>query len=265
MARHLRKRYAQGGAGKVRHIVDTPLELLQKATGGVLYVGDVLHLVSKNIKRHRVHAPGQADRYNVRIIAANSRGNEGAVQDGRLLELLSKTVVATAVTQSAGRYCFLVNQIVTELADTQKINRSNSAAARWPYCVEYEWPGIFRDDRGVVFLVCGVVRVWHWGRTAAKWKSRKSARLWAGLRNRFLPKSSAVQFQYAVARVARRIGTPLFEYINAGRPEYEPRGTKDWSWSGRAAASSNSSASYRAVREIRARGQVNRPDCFLTC
>ena len=179
VARHLRKNGTPWvEPAKVEHIVDTPLELLQKATGGVLYVGDIAQY-SKNIQNGIVFLLGKADRYNVRIIAANSRSNEEtAVQDGRLSPCRRCAVSRTILL-------FWSTKSLPSWPTPKKSNRSNSAAAHWPCCAS-------TNGRVISTNCAALSRVWHWGRTAAKWKSRKSARLWAGLRNRFLPKSSAV-------------------------------------------------------------------------
>ena len=73
------------------------------------------------------------------------------MQDGRLLELLSKTVVALPPLRSQpDDIAFLVNQIVTELADTQKIQPVKFSSGALAVLRQYEWPGNFDQLRGVV-------------------------------------------------------------------------------------------------------------------
>lgn len=79
---------------RVEHIVDTPMELLQKASGGILYVGDIARY-SKNIQNGIAFLLEKADRYNVRVIAScGFKRGEGAddVVTGRLAELLKERI-----------------------------------------------------------------------------------------------------------------------------------------------------------------------------
>lgn len=141
-------------AAKVEHIVDTPLELLQRATGGVLYVGDIAQY-SKNIQNGIVFLLGKADRYNVRVIAASSRSieelAESASTDSKLTEWLGKNVVVVPPLRSQpDDIVFLVNQILTELAETDKIPLVKFSSAALTVLRQYDWPGNFEQLRTVV-------------------------------------------------------------------------------------------------------------------
>ncbi len=140
--------------GKVEHIVDTPLELLQKASGGILYVGDIAQY-SKNIQNGIVFLLGKADRYNVRIVAASSRSAEelaeSATADNKLPSLLSKIIVGVPTLRSQpDDIVFLVNQILIELAETQKIPLAKFSNGALTVLRQYEWPGNFEQLRTVV-------------------------------------------------------------------------------------------------------------------
>ncbi|MRN38178.1 sigma-54-dependent Fis family transcriptional regulator [Neisseria sp. N95_16] len=140
--------------GKVEHIVDTPLELLQKASGGILYVGDIAQY-SKNIQNGIVFLLGKADRYNVRIVAASSRSAEelaeSATADNKLPGLLSKIIVGVPTLRSQpDDIVFLVNQILIELAETQKIPLAKFSNGALTVLRQYEWPGNFEQLRTVV-------------------------------------------------------------------------------------------------------------------
>ncbi|WP_416189601.1 sigma-54-dependent transcriptional regulator [Neisseria sp. CCUG17229] len=139
---------------KVEHIVDTPLELLQKANGGILYVGDIAQY-SKNIQNGIVFLLGKADRYNVRIVAASSRSAEelaeSATADNKLPGLLSKIIVGVPTLRSQpDDIVFLVNQILIELAETQKIPLAKFSNGALTVLRQYEWPGNFEQLRTVV-------------------------------------------------------------------------------------------------------------------
>ncbi|ATD64229.1 sigma-54-dependent transcriptional regulator [Neisseria weixii] len=140
--------------GKIEHIVDTPLELLQKAGGGILYVGDIAQY-SKNIQNGIVFLLGKAERYNVRIIAASSRSAEelaeSATSDNKLPSLLSKIIVGVPTLRSQpDDIVFLVNQILIELAETQKIPLAKFSNGALTVLRQYEWPGNFEQLRTVV-------------------------------------------------------------------------------------------------------------------
>ena len=140
--------------GKIEHIVDTPLELLQKAGGGTLYVGDIAQY-SKNIQNGIVFLLGKAERYNVRIIASSSRSAEelaeSATSDNKLPSLLSKIIVGVPTLRSQpDDIVFLVNQILIELAETQKIPLAKFSNGALTVLRQYEWPGNFDQLRTVV-------------------------------------------------------------------------------------------------------------------
>ena len=140
--------------GRVEHIVDTPIELLEKAAGGTLYVGDISQY-SKNIQNGIAFLLGKADRYNVRIIAAAGY-DTGETSDGILGEhflggLQPKHAIDIPPLRSqTDDIVFLVNQIMTELADSQKIQPVKFSNGSLTVLRQYGWPGNFEQLRGVV-------------------------------------------------------------------------------------------------------------------
>ncbi|UOO81808.1 sigma-54 dependent transcriptional regulator [Uruburuella testudinis] len=138
--------------GKTEHIVDTPLELLQKAGGGILYLGDIAQY-SKNIQQGIGFLLSKADRYNVRIICAGSPAEtaDSTNQDTRLIESLSAlTVNIPPLRSQPDDIIFLVNQILTELAETQKIAPVKFSTAALNILRQYDWPGNLEQLRNVV-------------------------------------------------------------------------------------------------------------------
>lgn len=110
---------------RVEHIVDTPLELLQKASGGILYVGDIARY-SKNIQNGIAFLLEKADRYNVRVIAScGFKRGESAddVVAGRLAELLKERINIPFLRSQPDDIVFLINRIMTDLAESQKSSR----------------------------------------------------------------------------------------------------------------------------------------------
>lgn len=140
--------------GKTEHIVDTPLELLQKATGGILYLDDIAQY-SKNIQQGIAFLLTKADRYNVRILCACSRPiaelAENPSQEVKLLDALSTlTVPIPPLRSQPDDIVFLVDQILTELAETQKIPPVKFNTAALNILRQYDWPGNLEQLRSVV-------------------------------------------------------------------------------------------------------------------
>lgn len=71
-----------------------PMELLQKAEGGVLYVGDIAQY-SRNIQTGITFIIGKAERCRVRVIASCSyaAGSDGISCEEKLAGLFSESVV----------------------------------------------------------------------------------------------------------------------------------------------------------------------------
>ncbi len=140
--------------GKTEHIVDTPLELLQKATGGILYVDDIAQY-SKNIQQGIAFLLTKAERYNVRILCACSRPladfGEPTGQEGKLPDALPALNIAIPPLRSQpDDIMFLVDQILTELAETQKIAPVKFSTAALNILRQYDWPGNLEQLRTVV-------------------------------------------------------------------------------------------------------------------
>ena len=128
---------------RVEHIVDTPMELLQKASGGILYVGDIARY-SKNIQNGIAFLLEKADRYNVRMIAScGFKRGEGAddVVTGRLAELLKERINVPSLRSQPDDIVFLINRIMTDLAESQKIQPVKFSDSALVVLRQYDWPG----------------------------------------------------------------------------------------------------------------------------
>lgn len=137
--------------GKTEHIVDIPMELLQKAAGGILYLGDIAQY-SKSLQQGIVFLLGKADRSNVRIICAASQDDTAeAAVDTKLQEALSACVIKIPpLRNQTDDMVFLVEQIVSGLAETQKIAPVRFSPAALNILRQYDWPGNFEQLRSVV-------------------------------------------------------------------------------------------------------------------
>ena len=127
---------------RVEHIVDTPMELLQKASGGILYVGDIARY-SKNIQNGIAFLLEKADRYNVRVIAScGFKRGESAddVVAGRLAELLKERINVPSLRSQPDDIVFLINRIMTDLAESQKIQPVKFSDSALVVLRQYDWP-----------------------------------------------------------------------------------------------------------------------------
>ena len=79
---------------RVEYLIDMPTELLQKAEGGVLYVGDIAQY-SRNIQAGIAFIVGKAEHSRVRVIASCSHasGSDGISCEEKSAGLFSESVV----------------------------------------------------------------------------------------------------------------------------------------------------------------------------
>lgn len=139
---------------KVEQINDAPIELLQKASGGVLYLGDIAQY-SKTVQQGISFMLTKADRHHTHIICACSQPLQELLtdpsQDSKLLNSLSSLMVAIPpLRNQMDDIMFLVDQIVTELAESQKIPVVKFTTAALNALRQYDWPGNLEQLRSVV-------------------------------------------------------------------------------------------------------------------
>ena len=96
----------------------------------------------------------KADRHNVRLICSSSRLPEellAATPDNKLLLALANSEVhIPPLREQTDDIMFLVNQIITELSETQKIPLVKFSTAALNILRQYEWPGNFDQLRNIV-------------------------------------------------------------------------------------------------------------------
>lgn len=139
---------------KTEYIVDMPMELLQKASGGVLYLGDIAQY-SKHIHQGIAFLLEKAERYHVRVICCSTQCLDELAQkngqDAKLLNLLSGLCVnIPPLREQLDDIVFLVNRMATELVETQKIPMVKFNTAALNALRQYEWPGNFDQLRNVI-------------------------------------------------------------------------------------------------------------------
>ncbi|MCP2041465.1 DNA-binding NtrC family response regulator [Neisseria sp. HSC-16F19] len=140
--------------GKIEQINDAPIELLNKAAGGILYLGDIAQY-GRSTQQGIAFLLGKADRHNVRVICACSQPLQEMLtdphHDSRLLNTLSALMVAIPPLRSQmDDMVFLVEQIVGELAESQKTPVVRFSTAALNALRQYDWPGNLEQLRSVV-------------------------------------------------------------------------------------------------------------------
>ena len=139
--------------GKIEQISNSPIELLQKASNGVLYLGDIAQY-GKSIQQGILFLLSKADRYNVRIICACSQPVQELITspdyDSRLLNNLSAIMVSIPPLRNQPEdIVFLVEQLIQEFSESRKTAvKFNTAALN--ALRQYDWPGNFEQLRSVV-------------------------------------------------------------------------------------------------------------------
>lgn len=130
---------------KMEHIIEMPIELLQKASGGILYLGE-LGQYDSQIQRGIGFLLNKAERHNVRIIYTCNRPLhellEQSEQDDYLSNLTATvTINIPALREQKEDIEFLVNQMIEEQHHTDKpITLNRHALVKLK---EYNWPGNF--------------------------------------------------------------------------------------------------------------------------
>ena len=132
-------------------IIDIPSELLNKATNGVLYLGDISQS-SKNIRQGIAFLTSKADKHNTRIVFTSSRLlNElldNSQSDTRLMSVLSSAIInIPALRQHSEDIPFIVNKLLNEIAPNRPVKFAASAMNRLR---QYDWPGNYEQLRNVV-------------------------------------------------------------------------------------------------------------------
>lgn len=139
--------------GKPEHISEMPIELLNKAGNGILYLGDIA-LMDKNIRQHIGFLLTKAQRHNARVICTSSQPLNEILESGqesKLSVILSSLVVKLPpLRHQAEDISFLVSQIASDLSKTQHMPVVRFTPSAMAKLRQYEWPGNLEQLRNVV-------------------------------------------------------------------------------------------------------------------
>ncbi|MDO4433439.1 MAG: sigma-54 dependent transcriptional regulator [Alysiella sp.] len=139
--------------GRPEHIADMPTELLNKASNGILYLGDIAQY-NKNVLQSIGFLIGKAERHNTRIICTSSLAlNEllsQSEQDTRVLDVLSSLVITIPpLREQAEDIDFLINHILDE-HHPQGLSGVRFTPAALVKLRQYEWPGNLAQFKNVI-------------------------------------------------------------------------------------------------------------------
>ena len=142
---------------KVEQLVDTPLDLLQKANNGVLYFAN-FDQYNRKAQQNLIFLLSKLDRFNVRLVCSCEKTVQQMLVDPdidpRLLELLSKVVVEIPpLREHLEDIPLLVNKLLHELAEKEggKLKEINLDAL--DLLAQYDWPGNIVQLRNVIRML----------------------------------------------------------------------------------------------------------------
>lgn len=138
---------------RIEHIAELSVELLNQATGGILYLGDIAQY-SAHIRQSVGFLLSKAERHNMRVICSSSKPLrellDNSEQDTRLMNILSTHVLnIPPLRHRLEDIPFLVGQIVNELSDQLKGTVRFTPAAL-SKLKQYDWPGNWEQFRNVI-------------------------------------------------------------------------------------------------------------------
>jgi len=135
-------------------MVETPLDLLQTARGGTLFVRDVSEF-SKLEQRGLQVLLSQADRYNVRVVCGSTRPLSGLVAEGgyddRVYQLLGATTIQLPLLRDQrDDIPELAGVILNDLVEQKLVPSRHFSTAALNTLRTHDWPGNFSELRSVV-------------------------------------------------------------------------------------------------------------------
>lgn len=139
---------------RVENITDIPAELLNQASSGVLYLGDVSQY-SKTTQQSISFLMSKAERHHTRIICSSSVPlNElfaNNSKDTQFLSILSSLVInIPPLRQQSEDIDFLIKRMVQELIQHQGIAPTYFHTAAIAQLCQYNWPGNLAQLKNVV-------------------------------------------------------------------------------------------------------------------
>ena len=139
---------------KPEQLADAPLELLQKANNGVLYLPDI-GSQPRRAQQGLLFLLSKLDRYNVRLVCSCSRPLQELLVDpacdNRLLTALSSVIVPIpSLREHADDIVELAQQLLAELIDNKQTPSRRLTTAALNALRQYDWPGNLEQLRSII-------------------------------------------------------------------------------------------------------------------
>ena len=138
---------------KPEQLADAPLELLQKANNGVLYLPDI-GSQPRRAQQGLLFLLSKLDRYSVRLVCSCSRPLQELLTDpacdNRLLNTLSSVIVPIpCLREHADDIIELAQQILAELIENKQVPPHRLTTAALNALRQYDWPGNLEQLRSI--------------------------------------------------------------------------------------------------------------------
>ncbi len=139
---------------KPEQLADAPLELLQKANNGVLYLPDI-GSQPRRAQQGLLFLLSKLDRYSVRLVCSCSRPLQELLIDpacdNRLLNTLSSVIVPIpCLREHADDIIELAQQILAELIENKQVPPHRLTTAALNALRQYDWPGNLEQLRSII-------------------------------------------------------------------------------------------------------------------
>ena len=139
---------------KPEQLADAPLELLQKANNGVLYLPDI-GSQPRRAQQGLLFLLSKLDRYSVRLVCSCSRPLQELLTDpacdNRLLNALSSVIVPIpCLREHADDIIELAQQILAELIENKQVPPHRLTTAALNALRQYDWPGNLEQLRSII-------------------------------------------------------------------------------------------------------------------
>ncbi|MCL6263977.1 sigma-54 dependent transcriptional regulator [Craterilacuibacter sp. RT1T] len=140
--------------GKPEQLADAPLELLQKANNGVLYLSEIGQY-NRRIQQGLLFLLSKLDRFNVRLVCSCSRPLQELLVDSecdnRLLTALSSVIIPIPPLREHSEDIMLIaEQLLTEQIESKQVPARKLTTSALNALRQYNWPGNLEQLKGII-------------------------------------------------------------------------------------------------------------------
>ncbi|TIC86205.1 sigma-54-dependent transcriptional regulator [Crenobacter intestini] len=140
--------------GKPEQLSDAPLELLQKANNGVLYLAEIGQY-NRRAQQGLLFLLSKLDRFNVRLICSCSRPLQELLVDpecdNRLLTALSSVIVPIPpLKDHTEDVMFIAEQLLSELIESKQVPARRLTTSALNALRQYDWPGNLEQLKSII-------------------------------------------------------------------------------------------------------------------